>query len=173
MLRTRDRGTPFGSMRWKRGFPSILQETVLARLRSCREIWCTHKGRRESYSVSISFPAPNFGSVMCSLMREHPEILRGGKSNTPLLTEEYVIVTGGKGGATLIAYERAGGEPAWMAGSDEASYSSPSVISIGGEPLVVSVNARSVTAHEIGDGKNSVDFRLARRVSESGGSRSR
>ena len=94
--------------------------------------------------------------------------LTWGKSNTPLLTEEYVIVTGGKGGATLIAYERAGGEPAWMAGSDEASYSSPSVISIGGEPLVVSVNARSVTAHEIGGGKDSVDFRLARRVSESG-----
>ena len=79
--------------------------------------------------------------------------LEWGKSNTPLLTEDYVIVTGGVGGATLIAYEKASGELAWMAGNDEASYSSPAIISIGGEPLIVSVNANSVTAHSLGDGR--------------------
>ncbi len=84
---------------------------------------------------------------------EAKENLEWGKSNTPLITEDFVIVTGGVEGATLVAYPKSGGEPAWMAGTDEASYSSPSIIMIEGEPLIVSVNAHSVTAHTVDDGE--------------------
>ncbi len=74
------------------------------------------------------------------------------KSNAPLLAEDRVIVTGGKGGATLIAYQVADGEPAWKVGTDEASYSSPTLLTLAGRPQVVSVNATSVTGHEPSSG---------------------
>lgn len=80
------------------------------------------------------------------------------KSAAPLLVGDQVIVTGGKGGATLIAYQVADGEPAWKAGTDEASYSSPTWLTLADQPQVVSVNAASVTGHDPTSGKELWQF---------------
>lgn len=74
------------------------------------------------------------------------------KSNAPLLVGDRVIVSGGKGGATLIAYRAEDGEPVWQSGTDAASYASPVLRSLGGVDQVVSVNATSVTGHEPSSG---------------------
>lgn len=74
------------------------------------------------------------------------------KSAAPLVVEGRVIVTGGKVGATLIAYGVADGEPVWKAGTDEASYASPVLLTLAGREQVVSVNAATVTGHDPADG---------------------
>lgn len=78
--------------------------------------------------------------------------LTWAKSNSPLLHGEHVIVTGGKGGATLLAYRRGDGSPAWTGGTDDASYSTPRVMTLDGVEQIVVVNQTSVTGHDAADG---------------------
>lgn len=81
------------------------------------------------------------------------ENLVWAKSVAPLLVEDLVVVSGGTGAPTLLAAKRATGEIVWKAGVDGASYSSPVVRTLGGMEQIVSVNASSVTGHDIATGK--------------------
>jgi outer membrane protein assembly factor BamB len=75
-------------------------------------------------------------------------------SASPLLVDNLVVVTGGRGpGPTLIAYDRKTGAPVWKSGDDSASYASPIVTSIAGHRVILSSNARSVTATDPATGK--------------------
>lgn len=74
--------------------------------------------------------------------------IQWGKSNAPLLHADQVIVTGGNGGAPLLAYRQDTGEPIWKAGTDDASYSTPMVLTLAGREQIVSVNHASVTGHD-------------------------
>jgi outer membrane protein assembly factor BamB len=77
-----------------------------------------------------------------------------GKSSSPLVYDDLVVVTGGKAnGPTLLAYRRDTGAPAWQAGSDQASYASPVLATLAGRRQVLSVNAASVTGHDPATGK--------------------
>ncbi len=77
-----------------------------------------------------------------------------GKSCSPLVLEDKVIVTGGKdGGPSLLAYHKDTGEPLWKAGDDEAGYSSPALATLAGKRQILSINAHSITAHDPADGK--------------------
>jgi outer membrane protein assembly factor BamB len=87
-----------------------------------------------------------------------------GKSCSPLVLDDKVIVTGGqiadrerkkteKEGPSLLAYDRATGKSLWTAGEDAASYSSPAVATLAGKQQILSVNAHSVTGHDPEDGK--------------------
>ncbi len=78
-----------------------------------------------------------------------------GKSNGPLLLgDDLVVVTGGNDskGPALLAYHRETGELAWKSVADSASYSSPILTTIGGDPQIVSVNGHSVTGVDPKDG---------------------
>jgi outer membrane protein assembly factor BamB len=86
------------------------------------------------------------------------EIKRGnlvwGKSCSPLVFDDKVIVTGGKdGGPSLLAYHKNTGEPLWKAGEDEAGYSSPALATVAGMRQILSINAHSITSHDPTDGK--------------------
>ncbi len=81
--------------------------------------------------------------------------LTWGISDSPLVTKELVIVTGGVGskGPTVLAYDRATGEPRWKAGEAGVGYSSPILAKVAGRQLILSSNADSLTAHDPATGE--------------------
>lgn len=75
--------------------------------------------------------------------------LTWGIADSPLVFDEFVVVTGGfTNGPSLLAYERTSGQPLWSAGTDKSGYSSPVLTTLAGRRVVLSVNASSLTAHE-------------------------
>jgi outer membrane protein assembly factor BamB len=71
-----------------------------------------------------------------------------GKTNSPLIVGEEVVVTGGESGPTVMSYRKENGEPVWTEGGSSASYASPQLVESGGRRQIVSVNADSVTGHD-------------------------
>jgi outer membrane protein assembly factor BamB len=71
-----------------------------------------------------------------------------GKSCSPLVVDERVIVSAGGSGRSLVAYDAASGERVWAAGSAGASYSSPVLLTLGGRAQVVIFNRSSVAGHD-------------------------
>jgi outer membrane protein assembly factor BamB len=64
-------------------------------------------------------------------------MLRRGYSSSPLIHGDLVIaVVGGQGG-TLVAFRQQDGTVAWRGGGEDASYSSPILIDVGGERQLV------------------------------------
>jgi outer membrane protein assembly factor BamB len=89
-----------------------------------------------------------------TLGENHASNLVFGKSSSPLVLDNLVIISGGlTNGPTLLAYQRENGAPAWTAGTEEASYSSPTVATLAGRRQVLSLNAASFTAHDPADGQ--------------------
>lgn len=85
-----------------------------------------------------------------------------GKSTSPLVTDKLVVVTGGMtNGPTLLAYHRTDGSPAWQGGTDKASYSSPMAATLGGQRQIVSINAGTVTGHDLADGRVLWEYKWA------------
>lgn len=76
-----------------------------------------------------------------------------GKSGSPLLHGDRVIVTGGNSGPSLLAYAQDDGRPLWTAGDEPASYSTPALRRLAGRDQIVSVNAGSVTGHDPASGR--------------------
>lgn len=76
-----------------------------------------------------------------------------GKSNSPLLSGDLVVVTGGNTKPTLLAYKQTTGELAWTAGEDGASYSTPVLMTLAGAPQIVVVNQSSLTSHDPATGR--------------------
>jgi outer membrane protein assembly factor BamB len=77
-----------------------------------------------------------------------------GRSGSPLAMDDFVVVSaGGANERSLVAYQRETGEPAWHAGNDFTSYSSPLVATLAGVRQIVSLNQASVTAHDPASGR--------------------
>ncbi|MDG2125484.1 MAG: PQQ-binding-like beta-propeller repeat protein [Verrucomicrobiales bacterium] len=76
-----------------------------------------------------------------------------GKSNSPLVVGESVIVTGGTNGPGLLCFSATDGALKWTAGDGVSpSYSSPMLAELGGVEQIVVVNEQLVTGHATGDG---------------------
>ena len=67
-----------------------------------------------------------------------------GKSDSPLILDGRVIVSGGES-ATLVAYDAESGEEIWRTGDDGAGYGSPIVSTLAGVEQIVAFNGRSLT----------------------------
>ncbi len=79
--------------------------------------------------------------------------LTWGKASSPLVTERFVIVSGGdEEPAGLIAYDRETGEKAWTAADGPASYSSPVLMTLAGKEQVVAVLEDNVSGVDPGTG---------------------
>jgi outer membrane protein assembly factor BamB len=77
-----------------------------------------------------------------------------GKSCSPLLAKDLVVVTGGEQREkTLLAYEAVTGKPVWQMGRDRASYCSPVLASFSGQEQIIMVNGHSVTGHDLLNGQ--------------------
>jgi len=82
-----------------------------------------------------------------------------GTSSSPLVVDNLVVVTGGRGPApVLFAYRKETGEPAWKAGEDEASYASPSLAVLAGKRVILSNNARALLVCDPATGKVLLDY---------------
>jgi len=82
-----------------------------------------------------------------------------GKSTSPLIYDDLVVVSGGMAnGPTLLAYHLKDGTPAWHAGTDKASFSSPILATLAGKRQIVSVNASSAGGHDPGTGAMLWDY---------------
>jgi outer membrane protein assembly factor BamB len=85
----------------------------------------------------------------------HVQAVSWGRSASPLVTDEVVIVPGGgpldkkEGGAVaLVAYDRATGERRWTAGGDQISYATPAILSFSGREVLVTVNESRVVGYD-------------------------
>jgi outer membrane protein assembly factor BamB len=79
--------------------------------------------------------------------------LTWGKSCSPLLVDDLVVVTGGSSdaGPALLAYKRSDGAPVWRTGTAKAS--TPMLVTLAGRRQILSVNAATVTGHDPADGQ--------------------
>lgn len=72
-----------------------------------------------------------------------------GKCSSPLVASDLVIVTGGMtNGSSLLALHWQDGSPAWKAGEDQASFTSPALATLAGQEQIVSINAGSVGGYD-------------------------
>lgn len=93
------------------------------------------------------------------LRENHLSNLSWGKSCSPLLVHDLVVVTGGEEHEkALLAYEAATGKPVWQAGRDGASYCSPLLASVSGQEQILMVNGHSVTGHDPHNGEILWDY---------------
>jgi outer membrane protein assembly factor BamB len=76
-----------------------------------------------------------------------------GKSCSPLIVDDLVIVTGGRDGPSLLAYHKNDGSHAWSNGNETPGYASPVLATLAGARQIITVNVASVTAHDPVDGR--------------------
>jgi outer membrane protein assembly factor BamB len=86
------------------------------------------------------------------LEENQSENIRWGKSASPLLVDDMLVVSLGKGGPTLAAYARADGKLLWTGGDDDAAYASPMLGTLVGKRQILSTNDRSITGHDLENG---------------------
>ena len=68
-----------------------------------------------------------------------------GMSASPLIVDDTVVVLpGGTRGSSVVAYNKATGAPVWKALNDEASYTSPMLVTLGGVRQILVVTATRV-----------------------------
>lgn len=79
--------------------------------------------------------------------------LTWGKSNSPLVIDNLVVVTGGGMGPLLMAFHRDTGAPVWEGGKGSASYASPVLATLAGRKQILIVNDQSVSGHDPSNGK--------------------
>jgi outer membrane protein assembly factor BamB len=66
-----------------------------------------------------------------------------GTASSPLVVDDKVVVMTGAGGAKAVAaYHKATGAPVWKALADEASYTSPMLVTLAGRRQILVVTAR-------------------------------
>ena len=71
--------------------------------------------------------------------------LSWGMSAAPLIVDDTVVVLpGGTRGSSVVAYNKATGAPVWKALNDEASYTSPMLVTLGGIRQILVVTATRV-----------------------------
>lgn len=88
-----------------------------------------------------------------TLTENHLPNLTWGKSCSPLVYDDLVVVTGGKSdGPALLAYRKDTGAAAWQAGKAKASYCSPQMATLAGKRQILIVNAATVSSHDPADG---------------------
>ncbi|HUG68720.1 MAG TPA: PQQ-binding-like beta-propeller repeat protein [Pirellulaceae bacterium] len=87
---------------------------------------------------------------------EDVQAVAWGRSNSPLIVDDLVVVPAGgpKDGThvSLAAFNRITGELVWEAGDRQVSYASPTLALLGEQRLIVSVNEDNVTGHDVSTG---------------------
>jgi outer membrane protein assembly factor BamB len=65
-----------------------------------------------------------------------------GVAASPLIVDDKVVVmAGGSGNKSIVAYNKMTGAPVWKSQSDESSYTSPMLVTLGGRRQILAVTA--------------------------------
>jgi outer membrane protein assembly factor BamB len=67
--------------------------------------------------------------------------LQWGMAASPLIVDDKVIVLPGAPGKSVVAYNKLSGEPVWRVLDDKQAYTSPMLVTLGGERQIVVVSA--------------------------------
>ncbi len=76
-----------------------------------------------------------------------------GRSSSPLVVDQRVIVPAGGPGHSLVAYDKDTGKLVWAAGDDQVSYASPVLAELHGVRQVLTVNQDWLVSHRLDDGQ--------------------
>jgi outer membrane protein assembly factor BamB len=80
--------------------------------------------------------------------------LQWGMAAAPLIVDDTVVVApGGRGGRSVVAYDKRTGKGAWSALDDQAGYSSPMLVTLGGVRQIVVFSASRVMGLTPGRGE--------------------
>lgn len=80
--------------------------------------------------------------------------LEWAMAGSPFVSEQFVIVNpGGAGHQALLALNPQTGERKWAAGSDQASYTAPRVVTLLETPQVLLFDGKGMAGHALSDGK--------------------
>ena len=75
-----------------------------------------------------------------------------GKSCSPLLVDDLVVVTGTSRGPSLMAYHATDGSPAWQGAGESPGYASPVLATLAGVRQILTINSDSAASHDLTDG---------------------
>jgi outer membrane protein assembly factor BamB len=81
-----------------------------------------------------------------------------GITASPLVYDSFVVCSTGKGGPSLVAYDRKTGKRLWAQGTEEPSYGSPLLTEIAGIRQVLLMTSMGVVAHDATTGKGLWSF---------------
>lgn len=71
--------------------------------------------------------------------------LQWGMAASPLIVDDKVVVMpGGSGGKSVVAYNKMTGAPVWKSLGDQASYTSPMLVTLAGQRQIIVVTANRV-----------------------------
>ena len=92
----------------------------------------------------------------------HAAAVAWGRAASPLVVDDLVIVPAGGPRSrrsaqepefvSLIAFDRATGQRRWIAGDEQISYATPTLVDFGGRGVIVSINEGHVAGYDPADG---------------------
>jgi outer membrane protein assembly factor BamB len=87
------------------------------------------------------------------LSDSHAENLEWGMAASPLVIDDKVIVLpGGSGGNSVVAYNRLTGDPIWKALDDNQSYISPQLVTLNGRRQIMVISKTRAVGLAVDDG---------------------
>jgi outer membrane protein assembly factor BamB len=131
---------------WTHSYPALFQESLGGD--GPRATPTYHDGLLHSLGASGEFRCLEAatGQVKWSkniLSDNQAANIQWGMSNSPLIVDEKVIVLpGGTGGKSVVAYNKLTGEPVWKSLDDKQSYTSPMLVTLGGRRQIIVVSAK-------------------------------
>jgi hypothetical protein len=135
-----------------RSTPTIVGDRVFAQ-GATGMVWCVDLNSGEVvWSVDLLALA-GWGQL------ESEAMISWGRAASPLVIDETICVVpfGGPAsnsetGRSLVALDAASGKVLWTAGDGQVSYASPTLLTLGGQRQIVSVNESTITGHEVDGG---------------------
>ncbi|GAG08075.1 unnamed protein product, partial [marine sediment metagenome] len=89
-----------------------------------------------------------------TLAETETENLSWGKSGSPLVVDDRVVVSvGAAGGQSLVAYQIESGQQVWATGNHRSSYASPVLAELAGQRQILSVDEDWLTSYRAQDGQ--------------------
>ena len=85
------------------------------------------------------------------------EVPGWGFTSSPLVVDDLVVVAAG---GRLVAYDIATSEPRWLGPDGKSGYSSPHLLTVGGERQILLMNGKGATAVSPSDGKQLWEHKL-------------